>query len=198
MILAGLTIGAEQGIVFIRHEYDRERQLVQQAIDDARARGILGDSISGSGRRFDIDIFVSPGGYILGEETALLEALEDKRGEPRNKPPYPGSCGLWGRPTLINNVESFALATSIIHHGPEWWNGQGHDGRAGLKFVCISGDVNQPGVYEIPYGLPVAELIELAGGMRDGQSLQAFLPGGASSNESYSGVLFSSLTGQNP
>ena len=182
MILAGLTIGAEQGIVFIRHEYDRERQLVQQAIDDARARGILGDSVSGSGRRFDIDIFVSPGGYILGEETALLEALEDKRGEPRNKPPYPGSCGLWGRPTLINNVESFALATSIIHHGPEWWNGQGHDGRAGLKFVCISGDVNQPGVYEIPYGLPVAELIELAGGMRDGQSLQAFLPGGASSN----------------
>ena len=125
---------------------------------------------------------MSPGGYILGEETALLEALEDKRGEPRNKPPYPGSCGLWGRPTLINNVESFALATSIIHHGPEWWNSQGHDGRAGLKFVCISGDVSQPGVYEIPYGLPVAELIELAGGMRDGQSLQAFLPGGASSN----------------
>ena len=143
---------------------------------------MLGANAARSGRSFDIEIFVSPGGYILGEETALLEALEDKRGEPRNKPPYPGTSGLWGKPTLINNVETFALATSIVHHGDDWWHGQGREGHSGLKFVSVSGDVAQPGVYEIPLGTTVAELIERAGGMRDAATLKAFLPGGASSN----------------
>jgi NADH:ubiquinone oxidoreductase subunit F (NADH-binding) len=142
----------------------------------------LGTNAAGSGQRFDIEIFVSPGGYILGEETALLEALDDKRGEPRNKPPYPGTCGLWGKPTLIHNVETFALATSILHHGKDWWDAQGKGSHSGLKFVSVSGDVEKPGVYEIPMGTAVAELIELAGGMKDGKRLQAFLPGGASSN----------------
>ena len=182
MLLAGLTIGADTGIVYLRHEYARERRALQEALQAARQRGVLGDDAAGSGRRFEIEIFVSPGGYILGEETALLEALEDKRGEPRNKPPYPGQHGLWGRPTLINNVETFALATSIIHHGVDWWRGQGKDGFAGLKFVSVSGDVTNPGVYEIPIGTTVSELIELAGGMCGGEPLQAFLPGGASSN----------------
>ncbi len=182
MLLAALTIGAEQGIVFLRHEYGPEQQSLETALADARQRGVLGSNAVGSGRAFDIEVFVSPGGYILGEETALLECLEDKRGEPRNKPPYPGTHGLWGQPTLINNVETFAFATSIIHHGAEWWRTQGTRGCAGLKFVSISGDVNQPGVYEIPVGTTVRELIDIAGGMCDGQSLQAFLPGGASSN----------------
>jgi NADH:ubiquinone oxidoreductase subunit F (NADH-binding) len=155
---------------------------LQAALDDARARGMLGDDAAGSGRKFDIEIFVSPGGYILGEETALLEALEDKRGEPRNKPPYPGQHGLWGRPTLINNVETFALATAIVHHGVDWWREQGKDDFAGLKFVSVSGDVAQPGVYEIPIGTTVNGLIQLAGGLTAGEQLQAFLPGGASSN----------------
>ncbi len=182
MLLAALTIGAEQGIVFLRHEYGPEQKSLEAALNEARRRGVLGPNAAGSGRAFEIEIFVSPGGYILGEETALLECLEDKRGEPRNKPPYPGTHGLWGQPTLINNVETFAFATSIIHHGADWWKAQGTRGCAGLKFVSISGDVTSPGVYEIPFGTTVRELIDLAGGMRDGVALQAFLPGGASSN----------------
>lgn len=182
MVLAGLTIGAGRGIVYIRHEYGREQKALEAALDDARQRGILGEDAAGTGLPFDIEIFVSPGGYILGEETALLEALEDKRGEPRNKPPYPGTHGLWGKPTLINNVETYALATSIVNHGADWWSGQGRGEVDGLKFVSVSGDVNSPGVYEIPLGMPVSELIELAGGLPAGQQLQAFLPGGASSN----------------
>ena len=182
MVLAGLTIGAESGIVFLRHEYGREQQALEAALTDARERGILGDDAAGSGKRFEIEIFVSPGGYILGEETALLEALEDKRGEPRNKPPYPGQQGLWGQPTLINNVETYALATSIVHHGVDWWEAQAGDGFTGLKFVSISGDVTNPGVYEIPIGMSVNQLIAIAGGLTDGCTLQAFLPGGASSN----------------
>jgi NADH:ubiquinone oxidoreductase subunit F (NADH-binding)/NADH:ubiquinone oxidoreductase subunit E len=182
MVLAGLTIGAERGIVYIRHEYQREQKALEEALEEARRRGILGEDAAASGRRFDIEIFVSPGGYILGEETALLEALEDKRGEPRNKPPYPGTHGLWGKPTLINNVETYALATSIVNRGADWWAEQGRGEVPGLKFVSVSGDVVSPGVYEIPLGMPVSELIELAGGLPDGQQLQAFLPGGASSN----------------
>ncbi len=182
MLLDGLTIGAEQGIVYIRHEYERQRRALEAEIARAQAAGILGENAAGSGRQFDIEIFISPGGYILGEETALLEALEDKRGEPRNKPPYPGTHGLWGKPTLINNVETFALATSIVHHGSDWWNEQAAGNHTGLKFVSISGDVAKPGVFEIPVGTTVAELIERAGGMRNGRPLKAFLPGGASSN----------------
>ena len=182
LLLAGLTIGAERGIVFIRHEYEPELQRLEVAINEAREAGILGDDAAGSGNRFDIDVFVSPGGYILGEETALLECLEDRRGEPRNKPPYPGQRGLYAQPTLINNVETYALATSIIHHGADWWRQQGAGDFHGLKYVCISGDVTEPGVFETPVGTTVTELIKRAGGIRDGQSLQAFLPGGASSN----------------
>lgn len=182
MLLAGLTTGAEQGIIYIRHEYVKERMALERELVRARDTGVLGSDAAGSGRAFDIEIFVSPGGYILGEETALLEALEDKRGEPRNKPPYPVQHGLWGKPTLINNVESFALATSIVHHGPTWWKEQGADGCGGLKFVCISGDITEPGVYEIPVGTPVSGLIEQAGGIVDGKALKAFLPGGASTD----------------
>ena len=183
MLLAGLTIGAHEGIVYLRHEYAREQQQIEMAIAAARQHGTLGENAAGSGRPFDVEVFTSPGGYILGEETALLEALEDQRGEPRNKPPFPGAHGLWGRPTLINNVETFALATSIVHHGARWWHDEGKsEAFSGLKFVSVSGDVSNPGVYEIPVGTSVAELIELAGGMRDGKSLKAFLPGGASSN----------------
>ena len=182
MLLAALTIGSETGIVYLRHEYDRERKSLEAALEHARETGILGENAAGTGRRFDIEIFVSPGGYILGEETALLEALEDKRGEPRNKPPYPGTHGLWGKPTLINNVETYAFTTFIMSFGADWWIDQAAGDYVGLKFVSVSGDVKQPGVYEIPIGTTVAELIELAGGMSDGVTLQAFLPGGASSN----------------
>ncbi len=181
MLLSGLTIGAELGIVYIRHEYGPEQEALKTAIDDAYKQGMLGSDAADSGRTFNIEIFVSPGGYILGEETALLEALEDKRGEPRNKPPYPGQSGLRGQPTLINNVETFAVAPSIIANGPQWWSDQGVDSYEGLKFVCISGDIESPGVFEVPMGTTFAEVIHMAGGVKDGKSLKAFLPGGASS-----------------
>jgi NADH:ubiquinone oxidoreductase subunit F (NADH-binding)/NADH:ubiquinone oxidoreductase subunit E len=175
MCLAGLVVGAKQGCVYVRHEYEPERRAMQLALDDARARGVLGE-------HFDIDIFVSPGGYILGEETALLEALEDRRGEPRNKPPYPGKKGLRGKPTLINNVETLAMAPAILKHGADWWKRQGVRGHPGLKFIGVSGHVENAGVFEIPLGTTVAELIERAGGVKDSQRLKAFAPGGASSS----------------
>lgn len=126
-----------------------------------------------------MEIFVSPGGYILGEETALLEALEDRRGEPRNKPPFPGTSGLHGQPTLINNVETLAAAATIWRRGAPWWNAQGVRGSSGLKLVSVSGHVVRPGVYEIPMGTTVSELIGMAGGCTG--KLLAFAPGGASS-----------------
>jgi NADH:ubiquinone oxidoreductase subunit F (NADH-binding)/NADH:ubiquinone oxidoreductase subunit E len=182
MILAGLVVGAEKGILYIRHEYDPERAAFAAALADVRERGLLGNNILGSGFDFDLEIFVSPGGYILGEETALLEALEDKRGEPRNKPPFPGTHGLHGQPTLINNVETLALVPGIVRRGPAWWKGQGKEGFAGLKFIALSGHVEKPGVYEVPVGTTVRELIALGGGVKDGRALMAFAPGGASSN----------------
>jgi len=130
---------------------------------------MLGENIMGSGWRFDLRVFISPGGYILGEETALLEALEGKRGEPRNKPPFPGRKGLFGKPTLINNVESLAMVPHILETGVQ-----------DRKFFCVSGDVNEPGVHCVEKGTTLNRLVELCGGMKDGVALQAFLPGGAS------------------
>ena len=175
MMLAGFVVGAAKGILYIRHEYGPERACFETELKRAYDLGILGNG-------FDIEVFVSPGGYILGEETALLEALEDKRGEPRNKPPFPGTHGLFGQPTLINNVETLAMSACILNRGADWWKSQGRDGFAGLKFISVSGHVQKPGVYEIATGTTVRELIEIAGGMKDGKKLLAFAPGGASSN----------------
>jgi NADH:ubiquinone oxidoreductase subunit F (NADH-binding)/NADH:ubiquinone oxidoreductase subunit E len=182
MVLAGLSIGAEKGIVFLRHEYGAERVALRRALDDAARRGVLGASVLGSGKRFEIEIFVSPGGYILGEETALLECLEDKRGEPRNKPPFPGQKGLFDKPTLINNVETFSLVPTIAGGGAEAWKARGVRGYAGLKLIALSGDVVRPGVYQVPMGTTIAELVEEAGGVVDGKAVLAVAPGGASSN----------------
>jgi NADH:ubiquinone oxidoreductase subunit F (NADH-binding) len=175
MCLASYVTGAREGIIYVRSEYEPERRAMKLALDDARARGVLGE-------HFDIEIFVSPGGYIMGEETALLEGLEDRRGEPRSKPPYPGQIGLRGKPTLINNVETLALAPAIVSNGADWWKAQGIRGHAGLKFIGVSGHVENPGVFEIRLGTTVSELIEMAGGVSAGRSLKAFAPGGASSN----------------
>jgi formate dehydrogenase/NADH-quinone oxidoreductase subunit F len=182
MALAAYCIGAERGWVFIRHEYAPERVALQAAIDAAYAAGALGKNIFGSGFSFELEVFVSPGGYILGEETALLECMEDRRGEPRLKPPFPGVEGLWKQPTLFNNVETFAHVTGILHHGVDWWRSLGEGDHAGHKFVSVSGDVKRPGVVLVPMGMTLAELLERCGGMRDGQELIAVAPGGASSN----------------
>ncbi|MBW2715649.1 MAG: NAD(P)H-dependent oxidoreductase subunit E [Deltaproteobacteria bacterium] len=182
MALAAYCVGAERGWVFIRHEYEPERAALQAAIDAAYAAGALGKNLFGSDFSFELEVFVSPGGYILGEETALLECMEDRRGEPRNKPPFPGVEGLWNQPTLINNVETFAHATGILHHGVDWWRSLGESDHAGHKFISVSGDVERPGVELVPMGSTLGELLERCGGMRDGQRLIAIAPGGASSN----------------
>jgi len=182
-MLAGmLAVGAEQGWVFIRHEYGIEEAAIRAELDAARDAGVIGTDVLGSGRRLDIDIFTSPGGYILGEESALIECMEGHRGEPRNKPPFPGVHGLWGKPTLMNSVETFAAVPIILQRGGQWWKDQGVNDGTGLKFFAISGHIARPDVYCVPMGTTARELIELAGGLPDGVALQAFQPGGASSN----------------
>ena len=190
MLIAAQVVGATRAILFIRHEYEQERR--------AMAAELAVAVVVGRALGVELEIFVSPGGYIMGEETALLEALEDRRGEPRNKPPFPGVAGLFGLPTLINNVETLAMVTAILARGllapggtaadpatanlgAQWWLAQGVRGCHGLKFISISGDVAKPGVYEIATGTTIAELIALAGGVPGGRPIAALLPGGASS-----------------
>ncbi|WP_051342396.1 NAD(P)H-dependent oxidoreductase subunit E [Pseudonocardia spinosispora] len=182
LLLGMAVVGAEQGWVFIRHEYGPEEHVLREEIDALRAAGVIGADACGSGRRLDLDIFVSPGGYILGEETALLECMEGHRGEPRNKPPFPGNYGLHGRPTLMNSVETFADVPVIVQRGADWWKSQGLGESVGWKFFAVSGHVQEPGVYCVPMGTTVRSLIELAGGVRDGAEIGAVQPGGASSN----------------
>ena len=182
MITAGLVTGARRGILYIRHEYENPKGILQEEIERCYREHLLGANILGSDLSFDLEIFVSPGGYICGEESALLEAIEGKRAEPRNKPPFPGTNGLWNQPTAINNVETFAFATVILVRGVEWFKAQGKNGSAGMKFVGISGDVNRPGIFEVPMGTKYSELIqEYAGGVLDGRALLGFAPSGPSS-----------------
>jgi NADH:ubiquinone oxidoreductase subunit F (NADH-binding) len=182
MAIAAYCVGAERGTIFIRHEYGPERLRLAEEIDRARSVGALGENIFGSDFSFDIEIFVSPGGYILGEETALLECIEDRRGEPRNKPPFPGHAGLYQLPTLINNVETLVHAVGIVAHGADWWHGLGRGSFSGHKFMSTSGDVTNPGVSLVPTGTTLGELLDLHGGMKDGRPPMAIAPGGASSN----------------
>jgi NADH:ubiquinone oxidoreductase subunit F (NADH-binding)/NADH:ubiquinone oxidoreductase subunit E len=182
MILAGVVTGARTGILYVRHEYEAQAAILKTEIDACRRQGLIGDDVLGSGMAFDLTIFLSPGGYICGEESALLEALEGKRAEPRNKPPFPGTHGLWQKPTLINNVETFAFVPLILRNGVEWFKRQGRAGAPGLKFVGVSGHVVRPGVYEVAMGTPAREVIfERAGGVLDGRALKAFAPSGPSS-----------------
>src|SRR5215510_3058172 len=180
-LLGAYVIGARKIYIFIRHEYPHQEHILAQAVAEARTKGLIGSRILGSDFSCDIEIFVSAGGYICGEETALLEALEGKRAEPRNKPPFPGTHGLWGKPTLINNVETLCMVPAILRHGAAWFKSQGRNNN-GLKYLGLSGHVQRPGVYEVPLGLPAEELIrDYGGGMSGGRKLKAFSPGGASS-----------------
>jgi formate dehydrogenase beta subunit len=182
MIVAGLVTGAQKGILYIRHEYREQEKILHQEIERCYQAGILGESVLGSGLTFDLELFVSPGGYICGEESALIEAIEGKRAEPRNKPPFPVAQGVFNKPTALNNVETFANVPQILVRGVEWYKSQGVGGAAGLKFVGVSGDVRKPGVFEIPMGLPMSEVIfNLAGGIVGGKKLKAFAPSGPSS-----------------
>src|SRR6202044_3051755 len=159
MILAGLLTGAKTGVLYIRHEYDEQEKILHDEIARCKREGLVGSSVLGSEFSFDLELFVSPGGYICGEESALLEAIEGKRAEPRNKPPFPVTNGLWDQPTVINNVETFSLATVILARGADWYKAQGKNGSVGMKFVGISGDVVRPGIFEVPMGTSYSDLI---------------------------------------
>ncbi len=182
MMIAGLVTGANKGILYIRHEYPLQEEIFAEELRRCMKAGLLGKKILGSDLEFTLEVFVSPGGYICGEESALLEAIEGHRAEPRNKPPFPGQVGLWQKPTAINNVETFANVPQILMRGAEWYKTAGVSGSRGLKFVGVSGHVQRPGVYEVPMGTPMRDVIYgPAGGIRGGRALKAFAPSGPSS-----------------
>jgi NADH:ubiquinone oxidoreductase subunit F (NADH-binding)/NADH:ubiquinone oxidoreductase subunit E len=182
MIIAGIVTGAKRGILYIRHEYHLQEEILGEEIRRCYRAGLLGKSILGTPLGFDLEVFVSPGGYICGEETALIEAIEGHRAEPRNKPPFPVQAGLWQKPTVLNNVETFINVPQILARGVDWFAAQGAGGSRGLKFVGVSGHVARPGIFEVPMGTPMLEVIfNHAGGIRGGRQLKAFAPSGPSS-----------------
>lgn len=180
MILAGYTIGASTGYNYIRGEFYEPIERFEAALKEAREAGLLGRDILGSGFNFELHTHIGAGAYICGEETALLESLEGKKGQPRYKPPFPAGYGLYGKPTTINNTESLASIPVILQHGADWFHELGTPNNGGSKIFCMTGHVNKPGNYEVPLGTPFAELLELAGGVRDGNKLKAVIPGGTS------------------
>jgi NADH-quinone oxidoreductase subunit F len=181
-LLAGFAMGAHVCYIYVRGEFIREREALQAAVDEAYADGLLGKNAAGSGWDYDIYVHHGAGAYICGEETALIESLEGKKGMPRLKPPFPANMGLYGCPTTVNNVESIAVAPTICRRGGAWFAGLGREGNSGTKLFCISGHVNNPCNVEEEMGIPLKELIEKhAGGVRGGwDNLLAVIPGGSS------------------
>jgi NADH-quinone oxidoreductase subunit F len=179
MTIAGFTVGAEQGYVYLRGEYPLAIERMQDAIDQARGRGLLGGDIMGQGVRFDLEIRKGAGAYICGEETAIFNSIEGYRGEPRNKPPFPTQSGLFRRPTVVNNVETLANIPDIVLGGGPAFAAIGTAQSTGTKLFCLSGAVQRPGVYEVPFGATLGDLLALAGGTPGGRAIQAILVGGA-------------------
>jgi NADH-quinone oxidoreductase subunit F len=179
MTIAGYATGAEHGYLYIRGEYPRALHALQTAIDTARDRGFLGADVMGLGFAFDVEIRRGAGAYICGEETAIFNSIEGYRGEPRNKPPFPVEVGLFGRPTLVNNVETLVNVLPILTGGAATFAAIGTARSSGPKLFCVSGDVARPGVYEVPFGTTLRELLDQAGGVPAGRSLRAVLLGGA-------------------
>jgi NADH-quinone oxidoreductase subunit F len=180
--IASYAIGAETAYIYIRGEFALGAQILERALAEARAAGYLGKNVLGSGVTINVWVHRGAGAYICGEETALLESLEGKRGLPRVKPPFPATCGLYGKPTVVNNVETLANLPHIINRGPDWFASIGSPPKStGTRIFCVSGHVKRPGNYEVPMGIPLRELIfEHAGGMRSDKPLKAVIPGGAS------------------
>jgi len=182
MILACYALGVRHAFIFIRRGYETAAANVTRAIAEAKGAGFLGENILGNGFGCELDVHLSAGRYICGEETALMNALEGRRANPRAKPPFPAIKGLWGGPTVVNNVESLSNIPFIINEGPERFKSLARiPEAAGMKLFCISGHVKNPGCFELPLGIPLGEIIDtVCGGMRDGSSFKACLPGGAS------------------
>jgi NADH-quinone oxidoreductase subunit F len=179
MTVAAFATGASQGYLYIRGEYPEAEAAVRGAIAAARAAGFLGPSILGSGFTFDIEVRRGAGAYICGEETALFESIEGKRGEPRNKPPFPVEVGLFGKPTVVNNVETLINVPIVLEMGGEAYARIGTEGSTGPRLFCLSGHVARPGTYEVEFGATLGDLIEMAGGVPGGKPIRAILLGGA-------------------
>jgi len=181
MAIGGYAMGATVGYNYIRGEFmDEPFPRFEAALKEAYAAGLLGKNIQGSGIDFDCYAFLGAGAYICGEETALLESLEGKPGRPRFKPPFPAGFGVYGQPTTINNTQSYASVPQILRKGADWFLDLGVEGSGGTLIFSVSGHVNKPGNFELPLGIPFKELLELAGGVRDGRQLKAVIPGGCS------------------
>jgi len=180
LILACYAVGAQQGFIYVRGEHRRGYERFSQALRQLEAAGYLGQDILGSGFECQIEVRRGAGAYVCGEETALMESIEGKRGFPRLRPPFPTDSGLWGRPTVINNVETLAKVPPILLHGARWYNALGTPESAGTKLFAVSGSVLRPGVYEVPFGVRLRHLVyDLAGGLQPGRQVQAILTGGA-------------------
>lgn len=184
VLLGGLVTGAKRGYIYIRHEYEEAIAAMRDEIAWAVEQGLCGDDLLGSGLSMQVEVFVSPGGYICGEQTALVQAIQDERAEPRNRPPELQTNGLWNMPTLLNNVETLAWTPAIATHDGgtgQWYADQGKPGYKGVRFFSISGDVERPGVYEVPIGITLGELLDAyCGGMRGGRPLKAVALSGPS------------------
>ncbi|MEO6148107.1 MAG: NADH-quinone oxidoreductase subunit NuoF [Sulfuriferula sp.] len=180
MAIAAYTLGTKRGYNYIHGEIWEAYELMEAAVEEAKAAGFLGDGICGTDFDFHLFNHHGYGAYICGEETALLESIEGKKGQPRFKPPFPASFGLYGKPTTINNTETFASIPYIIREGGQKFLELGKPNNGGTKLFSVSGHVNRPGNYEVPMGMPFAELLEMAGGIRDGHTFKACIPGGSS------------------
>lgn len=183
MVIGGYAIQASVGYVFLRNEYFAAAENLRRNIAEWYAAGLLGDNVLGSGFKFDLYLHTSAGRYICGEETALISSLEGKRAIPRAKPPFPAQSGLFGKPTVVNNIETISNVPHLLHHGADWFRSISKCKDSGTKLYGASGKVKKPGTWELPMGTTARELLEVhAGGMRDGLKLKAWLPGGASTD----------------
>ena len=181
MAIGGYAMGATVGYNYVRGEFCEEPYArFEGALAEAREAGLIGADILGTGVEFELHCVLGAGAYICGEEMGLLESLEGKKGMPRFKPPFPANAGLYGRPTTVNNTETFASVPSIVRNGPDWFRELGVENSGGTKVFSVSGHVNSPGNFEIPLGTPFRELLAMAGGVRDGRRLKAVIPGGSS------------------
>jgi NADH-quinone oxidoreductase subunit F len=180
MIVGGLALNSVQGYIYLRGEFAFAGRRLSKAIRQAYEKGYLGADVLGSGKRFDLTLHRAAGAYICGEETALLDSLEGRRGQPRLRPPFPATHGLYGCPTTVNNVESIAAVPFLLRHGVDWWRQWGTEKSPGPKLIGVSGNVANPGNYEVALGTSMRDILELAGGMAEGHELKFWCPGGSS------------------
>ena len=172
LIIAGFAVGARKGFVYVRSEYELAAQRMRRAVEQARERGFLGERVLGTSFSFEVEVFQAVGMFVCGEETALINSMEGRRGNPRARPPYPTEAGLWGRPTVVNNVKTLANVSLILRFGADWFKEVGTERSPGTALVALSGQVERPGVYEVPMGMPIREVVGRIGGASEVKAVQ--------------------------